>query len=474
MGFADRLRELDKSMKEKKKAKAAAEAAKLEAAKKAQEELFRGMSKAERKAHEVAERHRKQEEEQGMEVAGGFGKTTVNYQKRKLEEEEKERIRRHKQWVKDMKMIEPVLQRREIREMSVEDTASAVFSRLENRARHYQELVEAETARQVRLKEEQALAAEEHEKMIEPGFSFNRGKFKDAHKNKPTEGRLIKRFKGHKLPVKRVFFDDSGEYLVTCGMDKLIKVWSIKSEECVHAFSGHRHGVTCCSILGTYGAKRNASSKTPKGKRRRPYTPTDTEMPTVVVKKKQFRVMSGDGSGSVFFWVEGSERCVLQRQVHDAVIYDCAFSPREHGRWAMSFSGGGSPIAGYIIAARAFGGQTKTSTEGSKEEGKQDGGKVIVPDGYEIIGSTGPSITKFLFTKPRIRAFYTFRVSCYNHVGQSDFTESPESIQVPSKVEYIAKLQKQKMEQIAEEKKRRAYAKKLQLGGEKEKVNIEE
>ena len=42
-----------------------------------------------------------------MEVAGGFGKTTVNYQKRKLEEEEKERIRRHKQWVKDMKMIEP-------------------------------------------------------------------------------------------------------------------------------------------------------------------------------------------------------------------------------------------------------------------------------------------------------------------------------------------------------------------------------
>ena len=325
-------------MKEKKKAKAAAEAAKLEAAKKAQEELFRGMSKAERKAHEVAERHRKQEEEQGMEVAGGFGKTTVNYQKRKLEEEEKERIRRHKQWVKDMKMIEPVLQRREIREMSVEDTASAVFSRLENRARHYQELVEAETARQVRLKEEQALAAEEHEKMIEPGFSFNRGKFKDAHKNKPTEGRLIKRFKGHKLPVKRVFFDDSGEYLVTCGMDKLIKVWSIKSEECVHAFSGHRHGVTCCSILGTYGAKRNASSKTPKGKRRRPYTPTDTEMPTVVVKKKQFRVMSGDGSGSVFFWVEGSERCVLQRQVHDAVIYDCAFSPREHGRWAMSCS----------------------------------------------------------------------------------------------------------------------------------------
>ena len=46
MGFAERLRELDKSMKEKKKAKAAAEAAKLEAAKKAQEELFRGMSKA--------------------------------------------------------------------------------------------------------------------------------------------------------------------------------------------------------------------------------------------------------------------------------------------------------------------------------------------------------------------------------------------------------------------------------------------
>ena len=131
--------------------------------------------------------------------------------------------------------------------------------------------------------------------------------------------------------------------------------------------------------------------------------------------------------------------------------------------WSKSLDDGGSPIAGYIIAARAFGGQTQTTTEGSKEEGKQDGGKVIVPDGYEIIGSTGPSVTEFLFTKPRTRAFYTFRVSCYNHVGQSDFTESPESIQVPSKVEYIAKQQKQKMEQLAEEKKRRADAKKLQL-----------
>ena len=58
---------------------------------------------------------------------------------------------------------------------------------------------------------------------------------------------------------------------------------------------------------------------------------------------------------------------------------------------------------------------------------------------------------------------YTFRVACFNHVGHSEFTESPPSIQVPSKIEYIAKQQKLKMEKIAEEKRKKAEAKKKQM-----------
>ena len=89
MGFAERLRQLDKALHAKKAKRQAEEKAKLEAAKKAQEELFRTMTPAERKAHEIAEKHRREDAEAGIQSAGGFGKTSVNFQKKKIELEDK-------------------------------------------------------------------------------------------------------------------------------------------------------------------------------------------------------------------------------------------------------------------------------------------------------------------------------------------------------------------------------------------------
>ena len=313
MGFAERLRQLDKALHAKKAKRQAEEKAKLEAAKKAQEELFRTMTPAERKAHEIAEKHRREDAEAGIQSAGGFGKTSVNFQKKKIELEDKEKKRAQKQWEQDMRRIEPVLRRRELREMATEDDASATLSALENRRRNYQELCAAEVVRQAELtKEKERLAAEEAER-VQPGFTFSRSNFKRATKNKPTEGRLIKMFTAHKQAAKRAYFDEHGEHIVTCGMDKLVKVWNVTSQECVHGFSGHRHGVTCCSVIGTFNAG--------KGKAAKP-----------------FRVMSGDGSGTIMCWEEGNERPVLQKRIHDTTVYDCAFSPSEHGLWAITCS----------------------------------------------------------------------------------------------------------------------------------------
>ena len=147
--------------------------------------------------------------------------------------------------------------------------------------------------------------------------------------------------------------------------------------------------------------------------------------------------------------------------------------------WGKSLEDGGSPIARYLLCARSFGGQQTNSSKqhaGERKEQKREGEAIDgniqhgqkkmvtnIPDGYVIIGSTGASVTKYTFRNPKIRAVYTFRVSCFNHVGHSDFTESPPSIQVPSKIEYIAKQQKLKMEKIAEEKRRKAEAKRKQM-----------
>ena len=58
MGFADRLKKLDKSIKKKKERKKKEEEKKLAQAQKKYDEMVAAMTPAERKAHEIAEKER--------------------------------------------------------------------------------------------------------------------------------------------------------------------------------------------------------------------------------------------------------------------------------------------------------------------------------------------------------------------------------------------------------------------------------
>ena len=63
--------------------------------------MVAAMSPAERKAHEIAEKERLKDLELGHEGAGSFNVISVDWQKRKLEQERKQREEERKQWEKD-------------------------------------------------------------------------------------------------------------------------------------------------------------------------------------------------------------------------------------------------------------------------------------------------------------------------------------------------------------------------------------
>ena len=87
MGFAERLKKLDKTLKKKKERKKVEKEKQKDAAQKKYDEMVAAMSPAERKAHEIAEKERLKDLELGHEGAGSFNVISVDWQKRKLEQE---------------------------------------------------------------------------------------------------------------------------------------------------------------------------------------------------------------------------------------------------------------------------------------------------------------------------------------------------------------------------------------------------
>ena len=178
MGFADRLKKLDKSIKKKKKRKKKEEEKKLAQAQKKYDEMVAAMTPAERKAHEIAEKERLKDALAGHESAGSYNLISIDWEKRKLDQEKKRREEERKQWEKDMKMFEKTTMRRETREMEAEDKLSAIFSAIENKSRHYKQLVDLEKQRQEELKAKKQKEQEELERTTSAGFSFRRSNVK--------------------------------------------------------------------------------------------------------------------------------------------------------------------------------------------------------------------------------------------------------------------------------------------------------
>ena len=63
-----------------------------------------------------------------------------------------------------------------------------------------------------------------------------------------SSGRLSKTLRGSGQPIMGV--DMFGDFICGASVDKICRVWNMKTERCIHQLTGHGHKVTCCKFVG--------------------------------------------------------------------------------------------------------------------------------------------------------------------------------------------------------------------------------
>jgi hypothetical protein len=276
----------------------------------------------------------------GLEVAGNFEKTKAELEKVAIERE-KERRKEIKRKIKEMVKNEPTTMWRENKNMKLNDRPSWIMSNLDNRRRHYEQMCldhqKVLSKRKRRMKREE----KKLKSQIEEGFCFEQLVVRDHVRRKPTPGRMIKCIdQAHRKECRKCCFDVSGKFIISCGMDKAVKVWAVHSCKLIAELYAHRVGVTSIDVRGTV--------KVPESKKHtlRPDFDLTKKKREKKRKKKRndddgidgdFVVLSCDTNGMLMLW-EGVEdtKPALTIRAHDVTIHDCHFSP--DGQWLLTCS----------------------------------------------------------------------------------------------------------------------------------------
>ena len=189
----------------------------------------------------------------GLEVAGGFQKTQAELQKaeiRRIQQKNKDSLKKIRLMIKN----EPTTMWRENKNMRVEDRPSWLMSNIDNRKRHYEQMCLDHKKVLHKRKRRAKKEAKKLQDQMEEGFCFEQLIVRDHVRRKPTPGRMIKCIdQAHRKECRKCLFDASGQYLISCGMDKAVKVWNVHDCTLVGELYSHRVGVTCIDTIGKKG-----------------------------------------------------------------------------------------------------------------------------------------------------------------------------------------------------------------------------
>ena len=269
----------------------------------------------------------------GLEVAGGFQQTQAEIEKAAIQRE-MERRKDIKKKYKLMVKNEPTTMWRENKNMTLNDRPSWIMSNADNRRRQYETMcadhAKVKSKRHRRAKKEAKML----KKQMEEGFCFEQLVVRDHVRRKPTPGRMIKCIdQAHRKECRNCCFDESGEFIVSCGMDKAVKVWAVHSCKLIAELYAHRVGVTSIDVRGTVTVPLS------KVHTLRPSMQQDLKNQGNKGNKARddFLVLSCDANGMLMLW-EGVEDPLpaLTVRAHDVTIHDCHFSP--DGQWLLTCS----------------------------------------------------------------------------------------------------------------------------------------
>ena len=107
-------------------------------------------------------------------------------------------------------------------------------------------------------------------------------------------------FEGHTNSVLRVDFITQGQQLVSTASDGLVKVWTIKDEECVTSLDNHEDKVRL-QPLDLYSLKTLSYAPAPKIWAR-------------AISKDESTIISGAADSVVTFWTDCTEEMQIEKE----------------------------------------------------------------------------------------------------------------------------------------------------------------
>lgn len=148
----------------------------------------------------------------------------------------------------------------------------------------------------------------------------------------------------NKYQVTAVCFNDTGDQVITGGIDNVVKVWDMRQNQVLHTLNGHGNTVTGVSLSpdGNY-VLSNSMDNTLRLWDIRPYVPIDRCLSIFVGHQHNFernllrccwskdgsRVSAGSSDRFVYIWDTNTKSIQYKLPGHNGSVNDLAFHPDE-------------------------------------------------------------------------------------------------------------------------------------------------
>ncbi len=179
--------------------------------------------------------------------------------------------------------------------MELEDKRSWIVFQLNTL--NYHRIARRETLARLARRQAEKEIIEEEERLKEDGLAFFQGNV-ESYKRWQNSAAKHLDFIGHQGAVTSCRLSPCLNFVISCSEDRSLKIWNMKTSECVKTFTGHRKIVN------------NADFH-----------------PTFQMFRKDLSIVSCSGDGTLRLWNSSDTKPMITINGHKQAVYKCSFSP---------------------------------------------------------------------------------------------------------------------------------------------------
>lgn len=212
-------------------------------------------------------------------------KMYIEYRTKKRMERERVLVLREEKMMEDMERYL----------MELEDKRSWIVFQLNTL--NYNRITRKETLAKIARKQAEKDKIEDERRMQEDGLDFFQGNV-ESYKRWQNSAAKHLDFVGHQGPVTSCRLSRCLNFMLSCSEDRTLKIWNMKTGECVKTYTGHRKIVNDADFH-----------------------------PTFQMYKKDLSIVSCSGDSTIRLWNSSDPKPMLTINGHKQAVYKCSFSP---------------------------------------------------------------------------------------------------------------------------------------------------